>query len=342
MARRPHVSTDVDPVVKNPSRTAKSSDEKGSIDEQTDGEGENGLNADVHEDDTLLSDLAVPPVNVDVRTLAGSNPASRDVYTTTARDGLSLRAGPGPEFPIIRSLPFGTRVHLPKREGRWGLVDIQGDGATDGFVHSAFLSQPASVVVAAETIPADQVRAFWAGRNPRGALLYDRYGNPLVDPRLLHASAVGTTRLEGDSPNYRIEMYGPNGGFRTGGSTANHGAQPGTRIGAAMDFVIIDRGTGNMLTNHPGAEHQHQGTVGGNAPWYQSYFNEVVRAGAQLYRDFAEMARFGGYFANSNPMDTMHIDLRGKVAPMGGGSLRGGFTGEQMRRWQIPENRPYR
>jgi hypothetical protein len=108
-----------------------------------------------------------------------------------------------------------------------------------------------------------------------------------------------------------------------------------------MDFVIIDRRTGRMLTNHPGANHQNQGTVGENAPSYQIYFNEVVRAGSQIYPRFAEKARFGGYFASSNPMDTMHIDLRGP-GRMGGGSLRGGFTREQMRTWNIPENHPFR
>jgi|tagenome__1003787_1003787.scaffolds.fasta_scaffold19723679_1 hypothetical protein len=97
-----------------------------------------------------------------------------------------------------------------------------------------------------------------------------------------------------------------------------------------------------MLTNHPGRAHQNQGTVGENAPLYQSYYNEVVRAGSQIYRGFAEKARFGGYFASGeNAMDTMHIDMRGLEVPTAGGGLRGGFTRAQMRRWDITENRPY-
>jgi len=274
--------------------------------------------------------------------VAASVAADSDIYVANARDGLNLRSGPGTEFPIIRSLPFGTRVHLIRREGRWGLIDEQGS-ATDGFVHLAFLSEGASV--GARTglpLPADQVRAFWAARNPRGARLYDIHGNPLVDPSLLHASAVAITQLEGESSDFRYEMYGPGGGFRSGGTTRNHTAQPATGRGAAMDFVIIDRTTGRMLTNHPGQAHQNQGTVGENAPVYQRYHNEVVRAGSQLYPLFENKARFGGYFASgANAMDTMHIDMRAEEVGTAGGSLRGGFTEEQMERWNIPANRPY-
>lgn len=262
-------------------------------------------------------------------------------YFTNARDGLNLRAGPGTDFTIIRSLPLGTRVFVLGREGRWARIDEQGDGVTDGFVHLSFLSEqrPGD----APTLGADNgIRDFWGRRNPRGALLYRGSGNAVVDPRLLHAAAVGTSRFETENPDYRVEIYGPGSGFRASGSTTNHGAQPGTGLGAAMDIVIIDLKTRRMLTNHPGAEHQNQGSVGDNAPMYQRYYNDVVRAGAALYPEFERMARFGGYFASgSDAMDTMHVDMRGQIAPTGGGSLRGGFTAEQMARWDIKDNRPY-
>jgi hypothetical protein len=188
----------------------------------------------------------------------------------------------------------------------------------------------------------DDVRAFWALRNLRHAKLYSSTGDPLVDPQLLHASALGAARFESINPNHRIEMYGPSSGFRTSGSTVNHGAQPGTGRGAAMDFVIFDRQTGRMLTNHPGANHQHQGTVGESAPFYQLYFNEVVRAGSLHYPSFAQKARFGGYFSGgANAMDTMHIDMRGLIASTAGGSLTGGFTQSQMEKWDVPVNHPY-
>lgn len=231
-----------------------------------------------------------------------------------ARDGLNLRSGPSPEFPVIRSLPLGTRVHILKREGRWGLIDERGDGAADGFVHLAFLNDAASLTLpSGALLAADEVRAFWATRNTRGGRLYDRNGNPLVDPQLLHASAAAAGVFENLDRKHRVEIYGPASGLRDGGSTKNHTRQPATGRGAALDFVIFDLNTGKMLTNHPAAQHQHQGTAGGNAPIYQIYYNEVVRAGAQLYPGFADKARFGGYFATGdNALDTMHIDMRGK------------------------------
>ena len=341
MARQPRGSTEVDAVSENEIRPGNDSDNADSTNNDIESEDLDRPDTDVDNDDD--EDELAPTVDPGVDALAGSTPASRDIYITNARDGLNLRSGPSTEFPIVRSLPFGTRVHLIKREGRWGLIDEQGDGATDGFVHLAFLDESASVdIQTGAMLPEDQVRAFWANRNPRGAQLYNGSGKALVDPRLLHASAAGTAKLEGQSPNYRIEIYGPSSGFRSSGSTANHGAQASTGRGAATDFVIIDLRTGKMLTNHPAQVHQHQGTVGDNAPLYQSFYNEVVRAGSQLYPRFEEMARFGGYFASGgNAMDTMHIDMRGLVAPMAGGSLRGGFTRAQMTRWHIPENRPY-
>jgi hypothetical protein len=190
----------------------------------------------------------------------------------------------------------------------------------------------------------EEVRAFWKSRNPRGAILYHRDGRPAVDPELLEASAEGVRAWEVKNPNYRVEMYGPGGGLRaSGGKTHNHTPQPRTGRGAAMDFVIIDRATGQMLTNHPGKNHQHQGKVGQNAPLYQSYYNAVVRAGARQFRRFTEKARFGGYFAGGlNAMDIMHIDMRGLEVPTAGGDLWRGFTSLQMRKWRISENRPYR
>jgi hypothetical protein len=67
-----------------------------------------------------------------------------------------------------------------------------------------------------------------------------------------------------------------------------------------------------------------------------------VRAGARLYQDFEQRARFGGYFkSGANAMDTMHIDMRGTEIGTAGGNLRDGFNGEQMEKWGIPINRPY-
>lgn len=268
----------------------------------------------------------------------------REIYITIARDGLNLRSGPGVEFPIVQSIPFDTPVYLLKREGRWGLIDTRGDRAADGFAHLSFLREGApGSIPSGLSLNDDEVRRFWTKRNPRGARLYAGDGSALVDPQLLNASAAGILAWEAQNTDHFVEIYGPGGGFRTSGSTVNHGAQPGTGRGAALDFVLIDRSTKRMLTNHPGRNHQRQGTVGQNAPLYQTLFNEVVRAGSKRYRDFISKARFGGYFATgSNALDTMHIDMRGQKAVTSGGSTTGGFKPALMARFKIPSNHPYR
>ena len=70
---------------------------------------------------------------------AGGSPSGRFTHSVIARDGLRLRGGPGTEFPIRRSLPFGTPVNIIEREGAWALVDLQGDGRADGHAHADFL-----------------------------------------------------------------------------------------------------------------------------------------------------------------------------------------------------------
>ncbi|WP_084181756.1 N-acetylmuramoyl-L-alanine amidase [Polaromonas glacialis] len=62
-----------------------------------------------------------------------------DHYVVNSRHGLRLRAGPGTDFDIISSLPFGAPVSVVSRFGDWSMVDLSGDSAGDGFVHSAFL-----------------------------------------------------------------------------------------------------------------------------------------------------------------------------------------------------------
>src|SRR5687768_15699598 len=106
MARRASGSSDIGVDSEEDAAARNNRDASPDIDEQSD---------DDDEDHTH-----------DGEVLAGSAPMSTDIYTTNARDGLNLRSGPGTDFPIIRSLPFGTQVHLIRREGRWGLIDEQG------------------------------------------------------------------------------------------------------------------------------------------------------------------------------------------------------------------------
>jgi uncharacterized protein YraI len=56
-----------------------------------------------------------------------------------AKAGLRVRAGPGTDFDVITSLPFGMAVSVVSRFGDWSMVDIDSEGGGDGFVHSAFL-----------------------------------------------------------------------------------------------------------------------------------------------------------------------------------------------------------
>jgi len=75
-----------------------------------------------------------------------------------ARDGLRLRAGPDTTFPVKRTIAFGTVVTVLAREGPWAQVDLEGDGAADGFVHSSFINPvtagPAMTVAAERPRPA--------------------------------------------------------------------------------------------------------------------------------------------------------------------------------------------
>lgn len=60
-----------------------------------------------------------------------------------ARHGLNLRSGPGDTFEVRALLPFGTPVCVLKPSGAWSMVDLQGDGAADGYVFSGFLGSNA-------------------------------------------------------------------------------------------------------------------------------------------------------------------------------------------------------
>ena len=57
-----------------------------------------------------------------------------------ARSGLRLRSGPGTEFETRQVLPLGTKVFPLGDTQGWTQVDLQGDGAADGYVSSGFLA----------------------------------------------------------------------------------------------------------------------------------------------------------------------------------------------------------
>ncbi|WP_095203940.1 SH3 domain-containing protein [Mesorhizobium carmichaelinearum] len=86
-----------------------------------------------------IGDGETAPMEAEPAAPPSPAPATGDVYVTIARGGLNLRAGPGTEFAVIGNLALGTRVHLLKREGMWGQVDQNGDGAADGHVLLSYL-----------------------------------------------------------------------------------------------------------------------------------------------------------------------------------------------------------
>jgi hypothetical protein len=59
------------------------------------------------------------------------------LYVANARPWLNLRSLPGGE-KIGQLLP-GTEVSVMGPDGEWVLVDLQGDGVADGYVHKAYL-----------------------------------------------------------------------------------------------------------------------------------------------------------------------------------------------------------
>lgn len=65
---------------------------------------------------------------------------ARVVYAVTARNGLKLREGPGIAFEVLQVVPYNTRVFVVKEKEGWAAVDLQGDGAVDGWMSLDFLS----------------------------------------------------------------------------------------------------------------------------------------------------------------------------------------------------------
>lgn len=73
---------------------------------------------------------------------AGETLEAPGVYKVSARSGLRLRGGPGTQFSTIDILDFGKDVHVVRFEGaedEWALVDLEGDGALDGYMFAEFL-----------------------------------------------------------------------------------------------------------------------------------------------------------------------------------------------------------
>ena len=57
----------------------------------------------------------------------------------TARNGLRLRTGPGLEFDVVQTMSLNTQVFGGDERDGFVEVDLQGDGAIDGWASSSFL-----------------------------------------------------------------------------------------------------------------------------------------------------------------------------------------------------------
>lgn len=60
-------------------------------------------------------------------------------YMVTAREGLRMRSGAGVSFDILQVLPKDTEVFAVKEKDGWVAIDLQGDGAIDGWVSHDYL-----------------------------------------------------------------------------------------------------------------------------------------------------------------------------------------------------------
>ena len=59
----------------------------------------------------------------------------------TASDWLNLRQGPGLSYPILREIPYQTRLTASQRAGDWFMVEYEGD---TGWVSASFVSRRGS------------------------------------------------------------------------------------------------------------------------------------------------------------------------------------------------------
>lgn len=126
--------------------------------------------------------------------IACAQQAIRGRYTTTA--DVSLRSGPGMNYPVIATLPKGIAINVVGREGYWLKVESK-HGGQPGYVDEQF-AQPEG---AAQTTPPKAAGGSVAGayRTVRDVDLRDGPGSkyPVV-ARLPSGIRVNVVRAEGE------------------------------------------------------------------------------------------------------------------------------------------------
>lgn len=108
------------------------------------------------------------------------------LFEVTARAGLRVRTGPAIEYSQIGSLKPGDIVTGMGSQGEWTKIDIQGDGAADGFAHRAYLK------------PVSGGFPVAPAANPAALRPVDTAFAEL---------ALGVEEVPGPGSNPRIEMY---------------------------------------------------------------------------------------------------------------------------------------
>lgn len=192
---------------------------------------------------------------------------------------------------------------------------------------------PQSPVVETKIKPvsAESLQSFYADRSPRTDL--DRVMN--VDPDLLKSYAEAIQQYEASNPNYRVELFGPGAASRSSGSTANHGVKA-DGYSKALDFVIIDKNTGQQITNLQ--EQGYEGQTGGSELASKEYtrLHALARLAQEYYAPHEPDLRQGGGFRQGVPADWMHGDITG--GGMAAYSWQSGYSPDYINRYNIKEN----
>lgn len=198
------------------------------------------------------------------------------LYGTTATS-LNLRAGPGIEHAILKTLPPDTMVRGLLRRGDWVQVDTTGDGAADGFVHTDYLRLVAGglPLTAAAAVDAPlNLRALAVARAELALGVEEWPGPDASNPRIVlyHRRTIG--REDPDDVawcssfvNYCVEEAGGRGTRNQWALTwkdwGHEAPQP-----QAGDIAVFERVTDSKTGGHVGfwidGTATHVRVLGGN------------------------------------------------------------------------------
>lgn len=121
--------------------------------------------------------------------VSSSPSAGAALFRVTARSGLLVRRGPGTTFPSPTGLPFGAMVTGRGLAGEWMQVDIEGDGAADGYMFAKYLEAVSGGLPIAPT--------------PAVAEVQRRLPIDIARAEL----ALGIAEVPGTADNPRIRLY---------------------------------------------------------------------------------------------------------------------------------------